>query len=288
MADGNGSVDGWWSAGEALGWIAFGQPVPGANWWDIPGLGLSRNWIPSRRLLSALEAKAESKLLHAAGISSSPPGDYGTVADELIQRTRQSAAVLAEELRGDMARDAECLAEVERAQAVLRVALAGHHLVAYGQLAQATDLEPASDEFEAIPAEVFAGPSALTVQPDGRTTPPRMSRPYRGRLWQEVSFAAAAVQAAFPLKDDRLARGLSEAAISRTGAAGRPSSMYLIHPEHERRMAAGEAYVSLAAEAEYLAGWFRKTHPSKPTPKPRTIENQIRDAHRQHRGAPTK
>lgn len=70
--------------------------------------------------------------------------------------------------------------------------------------------------------------------------------------------------------------------VLRTGTAGRPSSMHLVHPEHRRRIAAGEAHASLAAEARYLQGWLKQTHPEAPLPGVKALENAIRDDHPKH------
>jgi len=65
-----------------------------------------------------------------------------------------------------------------------------------------------------------------------------------------------------------------------TGAPGRPTSMQLVHPEHQRRLDAGEAERMLSVEAAALAAWLKKTHPSAPSLTAKTIENNIRNRHR--------
>jgi len=57
--------------------------------------------------------------------------------------------------------------------------------------------------------------------------------------------------------------------------------MHLIFVEHERRLAAGKAQNGVKAEAQSLAAWIRTTHSGCPPPTPKTIENRIREAHRQ-------
>jgi hypothetical protein len=78
------------------------------------------------------------------------------------------------------------------------------------------------------------------------------------------------------------------ALIVSSGAAGRPSAMHLIRREHRRRLDAGEAHESLAAEARYLAAWLAQQHPMAPQPTTKTIENAIREAHRQRANRPPK
>lgn len=79
-----------------------------------------------------------------------------------------------------------------------------------------------------------------------------------------------------------------DAAPGRTGAPGRPSSMHLVRQEHARRLQAGKAEASLAAEARYLARWLRDTHPGEPPPTQKTIENRIRDQHHREKAKPPK
>jgi len=78
------------------------------------------------------------------------------------------------------------------------------------------------------------------------------------------------------------------AEILSTGAPGRPSSMHLIRAEHRRRLDAGEAHESLAAEARYLAAWLAQQHPTAPRATAKTVENAIREAHRRRATRPPK
>ena len=78
------------------------------------------------------------------------------------------------------------------------------------------------------------------------------------------------------------------ALIISSGAPGRPTSMHLIRSEHRRRLDAGEAHESLADEARYLAAWLARQHPAAPQPTPKTVENAIREAHRQRATRPPK
>jgi len=78
------------------------------------------------------------------------------------------------------------------------------------------------------------------------------------------------------------------ALIISSGAPGRPTAMHLIRSEHRRRLDAGEAHESLADEARYLAAWLARQHPAAPQPTAKTVENAIREAHRQRATRPPK
>jgi hypothetical protein len=66
----------------------------------------------------------------------------------------------------------------------------------------------------------------------------------------------------------------------RTGAPGRPSSMYLVEEEYRARWHRSEAETSISAEAAALADWLATEHPDAPRLKPKTIANKLRDEHR--------
>ena len=94
----------------------------------------------------------------------------------------------------------------------------------------------------------------------------------RGVRWRRLQARKADVARCWPfgkLQDHR------------TGAPGRPSSMYLVEQEHRRRFQRGVAQTHVAPEARELAEWFRAKHPNAPPLTAKTIENKIRSAHRQ-------
>jgi hypothetical protein len=94
----------------------------------------------------------------------------------------------------------------------------------------------------------------------------------RGVQWRRLTVLKADVARCWPfgkLQDHR------------TGAPGRPSSMYLVEEEHRRRFQRGVAQTHVALEARELAEWFRAKHPNAPPLTAKTIENKIRSAHRQ-------
>lgn len=69
-------------------------------------------------------------------------------------------------------------------------------------------------------------------------------------------------------------------ALPATGTPGRPSSMHLIRPEFERRVAAGTLEPSLNRESEALVAWLMAAHPDMPPPTPKTVANNLRKAYR--------
>jgi hypothetical protein len=69
-------------------------------------------------------------------------------------------------------------------------------------------------------------------------------------------------------------------AHARTGLPGRPSSWHLIEPEFLRRHQAGQALPSISKEAEHLATWLGKAHPTAPRAGAGSIANNLRVTHR--------
>jgi len=67
----------------------------------------------------------------------------------------------------------------------------------------------------------------------------------------------------------------------RSGAPGRPTSMQLVIAEAERRRALGETDKSVGNEAKILKLWFGTKHSRATQPSAKTIENNIRRAHKE-------
>src|SRR5262249_54077077 len=68
------------------------------------------------------------------------------------------------------------------------------------------------------------------------------------------------------------------------GTPGRPTLKQWFLEEHARRIDAGECLETVGAEAAALLEWLKREHPGQPSyPTRRTIENSIRDQHRQAR-----
>jgi hypothetical protein len=67
---------------------------------------------------------------------------------------------------------------------------------------------------------------------------------------------------------------------TKTGAPGRPSSMYLIEQEFKRRSEAGQLLGSLSAESKYLSSWLAKAHPQEKPTTEKTIANRLRVRYR--------
>lgn len=68
--------------------------------------------------------------------------------------------------------------------------------------------------------------------------------------------------------------------LAKTGAPGRPSSMYLILPEFKLRADAGRLEPQLQHEAAALRHWFQAEHPDLPAPTEKTIRDRIREDYR--------
>lgn len=69
---------------------------------------------------------------------------------------------------------------------------------------------------------------------------------------------------------------------AKTGAPGRPAlSMHLIFDELERRAKAGTLASKVGDESVQLVAWLKEMHADMPRPKPKTVENQIRDRFRE-------
>ena len=69
--------------------------------------------------------------------------------------------------------------------------------------------------------------------------------------------------------------------ITSTGMPGRrPKGKQLIEAEFRRRAASNECEHSLEGEARALCAWFAKHHPMADQPSQKTVENNIRAAHR--------
>jgi hypothetical protein len=99
-----------------------------------------------------------------------------------------------------------------------------------------------------------------------------IARPYR-IYWQRISVLGDDVRTKWPTGNPLDAY--------RTGAPGRPSAIQFVVREAERRRNAGEAVLDLKAEANALHEWCCAAHPNIPAPSPGTIENKIRNEHRE-------
>jgi hypothetical protein len=72
----------------------------------------------------------------------------------------------------------------------------------------------------------------------------------------------------------------SDPSITRTGAPGRPSPMYLVEREFHARADRGAIHASIGAEAKALSEWLRVSHPHEPPVTAKTIANRLRHEHR--------
>lgn len=90
--------------------------------------------------------------------------------------------------------------------------------------------------------------------------------------YNDVMVRRSAVMSVWP--------GSHELIVVATGSPGRPTSMHLVAAEHKRRLVNGLAERGVRAEAKVLEEWLKQTHPKAPTLTAKTIENNIRTAHR--------
>jgi hypothetical protein len=101
-----------------------------------------------------------------------------------------------------------------------------------------------------------------------------------GRQWERLMVLKSDVARFWPLDE---AAGVGYPL--RSGAPGRPTSMHLVQAEFDARCARGEVAASLTKEAEDLAEWLKRAHPSAPPVTPKTIQNNLRGAFRQYKDA---
>ena len=66
----------------------------------------------------------------------------------------------------------------------------------------------------------------------------------------------------------------------RTGAQGRPTSRHIVMQEFQRRIENKAVLDALGEEAQALSDWLAAEHPGFPPMTRKTVENSIRDAHR--------
>lgn len=105
--------------------------------------------------------------------------------------------------------------------------------------------------------------------------PAKPSRSVLRSIWKVESLDRAAPPT--EAKRTEVAGAASDqGAIYRTGAAGRPSSMFLVRAEYQRRRDAGRTAPALAQEARELADWLEVTHPNAHPIKAKGIENGLR------------
>jgi hypothetical protein len=69
--------------------------------------------------------------------------------------------------------------------------------------------------------------------------------------------------------------------IMSSGSPGRPTSRQLYLAEFKRRCEEGIADATVKGEAAYLESWMAQRYPGAPGSDAKTIENNIRNAHRE-------
>jgi hypothetical protein len=200
---------GWWSADQAVAWIAYGEANPTASWMEMPGELWSRNWgfNPPDELLSALRARAGRQPWRPERPPVRWPRHYyRAVARRLVRETGEDAAALVDLLEADLARRADTEAAVADAQAELVTAVADGPLEAWGVRLDFHGNPVGEGVPERIKPEVFRGgnrtitPGGTVELPpgeDGHTPLGDIFNRTRPR-WGEITFAAADVMRLWP------------------------------------------------------------------------------------------
>jgi len=95
----------------------------------------------------------------------------------------------------------------------------------------------------------------------------------RGRQWGRLMVLKADVAKCWPFEPPR------------SGAPGRPSSMYLVEAEFAARCQRNEVADTVKTESEILADWLKSEHPNSPPASAKAIRNRLREAYRQYKEA---
>ena len=94
---------------------------------------------------------------------------------------------------------------------------------------------------------------------------------------QEIS---ANIKERLPEPNPQPKRRPSTLSPLRSGAQGRPTSMHLIRPELERRIASGQLEKTCVAQTEALAEWFKIQYPDAAPATPKAIRNSLGSLYR--------
>ena len=200
---------GWWTAAQALAWIALGEPDPPAPWPEMPGKFWSCNWVfnPPDDLLPALRARAARQSWRPTHPLVRPASRYRAIARRLAREMEEDAAVLVRRLEADLARMAAMEAAVAEAQAELVSAVADGRLTAQGVRLDFHGHPVGDGVPKPIEASVFRGANRtitlhgtveLPPNKDGHTVLHDIFDRGRPR-WGEITFAAADVKRLWPL-----------------------------------------------------------------------------------------
>ncbi len=97
-----------------------------------------------------------------------------------------------------------------------------------------------------------------------------------GDKWSRLMVLKSEIRDRWPFESD----------VARTGTAGRPTSMFLVTAEFDRRREAGTLGNTLKEEANFLVEWLRLAHRHVPPVTVKTVENNLRHAYKRARAAP--
>jgi hypothetical protein len=107
----------------------------------------------------------------------------------------------------------------------------------------------------------------INVSEEGQSRDVLRKAGKRGQ-WTAVRVSCEDVFQEWPFLNDQIGY--------RTGAAGRPSSSFLIESELARRISVGLRFSSVSEEADSLLNWLKTTHPDAPPITKKTILNSFR------------
>ncbi len=266
---------GYWFASQAVEWIAYGSsPV------EMPRPHPVWGYNPPAEIMAALEARANGQIWRPIA---PPYGDFSWQARARARRIMRDMRMTAAEALGTL-KNAPALAahetmQLKQALAKLNQAVASGDYRAEGRPSESHIRPKAHRKYERISRRLFDG--LRSIQADNWFCighdqswefihdPGPFYYDVRVRT-DDVRQSVTNLEPPPPAPDYR------------TGAAGRPSSRYLVEAEMKRRAEAGVLRrEALETEVRELATWLKETHPSCPPMTLKTIGNVLRDLYRE-------
>jgi hypothetical protein len=209
MDDSNGRRAGWWSAGEALAWIAFGCFIEGGHWPRLPEFKTAHDWKVRDNLTDesglletgwVLTAPDLIQALQAAPDSFDPKSKIDALAFDAARRLRRqgglASASLVKALESDLEKMQRAEAQLERAARTLTAALDAGILQARGRPTLSYMGESKKGAPEAIPSDVFGHDYPLGIDIEGCTVAPVDD--YEGQHWIGVEIKSDDLMEQFP------------------------------------------------------------------------------------------
>jgi hypothetical protein len=164
----------------------------------------------------------------------------------------------------------------------------------YRRVLKATALSPDEGELE-IPARLWAATSVIRVFSNGGYLEARSGVfrvPEEPRSDEHAIVVIEQKQFEESINDPTTMTAIRpepdkakvEADPYRTGLPGRPTGAHLVVIEFRNREKRGVVEASLKDESEALVRWYKENYTDGPNLTPGTVENRIRELHRQFRG----